>query len=347
MARIMRAMLVRDIGEFPLIDRLARAIVGENAALIQRLDDDGFRTLLTIGDDAAAWDGPPGVRVLTTDTMVEGVHFSFDYTGWRDLGWKSLASNLSDVAAMGCRPTYSIVTLGLRDDLPVEGLLDMYRGIMDVARLHGGAIVGGDIVKSPVFFVTVALEGAAPSPETGLLRRDAAKPGDLIAVTGHLGCSGGGLRMMMTGTDIPDATASKHLRDAHNRPVPRVKAGLLMAERGVLSAMDVSDGLIIDLAKMCSAGNVGARLNAGSIPADDVLKAAFPDDWLSLALGGGEDYELLFTATADVIEGLRPALDVPITVIGEVVGGDGSVEVLDDDGNPVAVQRGGWDHFKN
>ncbi|MDA1227219.1 MAG: thiamine-phosphate kinase [Chloroflexi bacterium] len=346
MPGIMRAMLVRDIGEFPLIDRLAQTIGGENSSLIQRLDDDGFRTLLTIGDDAAAWQGPPGIRVLTTDTMVEGVHFNLDYTDWRDLGWKSLATNLSDIAAMGCRPTYSIVTLGLRGDLPVEGLLDMYRGLMDVATAHGGAIVGGDIVKSPVFFVTVALEGAAPFPNSRILRRDAAKPGDLIAVTGHLGCSGGGLRMLQTGADFPDALASRHLRDAHNRPVPQVKAGLLMAEHGVTTAMDVSDGLLNDLTKICTASNVSAMLNAGSIPADDILKAAFPDDWLNLALGGGEDYELLFTAPADVMHGLRSALDVPMSVIGEVVAGEGSVNILDDNGSPMAVPRGGWDHFE-
>ncbi|MCH7944756.1 MAG: thiamine-phosphate kinase, partial [Armatimonadetes bacterium] len=302
-------------------------------------------TVLAIGDGAAAWDGPSGVRVLTTDTMVEGVHFSLDYTGWRDLGWKSLATNLSDIAAMGCKPTYAIVTLGLRGDLPVEGLLDMYRGLMDVSKVHGGAVVGGDIVKSPVFFVTVALEGAAPGKDAGILRRDAAKPGDLIAVTGHLGCSGGGLRMLMTGADFPDAAASSHLRNAHNRPAPQVRAGLLMAEHGVTTAMDVSDGLINDLTKICAASNIGARLNADAIPADDILKTAYPDDWLSLALGGGEDYELLFTAPADVIEGLRPMLDVPISVIGEVVQGGGPVEIVDDSGNPMAVQHGGWDHF--
>ena len=342
----MRAMLVRDIGEFPLINKLAETIAEENDSLIQRLDEDGFRTVLAIGDDAAAWEGPSGVRVLTTDTMVEGVHFSLDYTGWRDLGWKSLATNLSDIAAMGCKPTYSIVTLGLRGDLPVEGLLDLYRGLMDVSKANGGAVVGGDIVKSPVFFVTVALEGAAPGADAGILRRDAARPGDLIAVTGHLGCSGGGLRMLKAGADFPDAVGSEHLRDAHNRPVPQVKAGLLLVEHGVTTAMDVSDGLINDLTKICVASNVSARLEAAAIPADDILKAAFPDDWLDLALGGGEDYELLFTAPADIVEGLRPLLDVPISVIGEVVQGGGPVEIVDSDGNPMAFQHGGWDHFK-
>lgn len=341
----MRAMLVRDIGEFSLIDKLVQTIAEDNSILIERLDDSGFRTVLTIGDDAAAWDGPSGVRVLTTDTMVEGVHFRLDYTNWRDLGWKALATNLSDIAAMGCTPTYAIVTLGLRGDLPVEGLLDMYRGLMDVSKAHGGAVVGGDIVKSPVFFITVALEGAVSGKNAGVLRRDAANPGDLVAVTGHLGCSGGGLRILMGGADIRDPAAKKHLEDAHSRPVPQVKAGLVMARKGVTAAMDVSDGLINDLTKMCAASRVGARVNAGSIPVDDYLKAAYPDDWLDLALGAGEDYELLFTAPADVMNSLRPELDVPITVIGEVVQGGGRVELVDDDGSPMATGSGGWDHF--
>ena len=152
--------------------------------------------------------------------------------------------------------------------------------------------------------------------------------------------------MMKSGMDIPDALAARHLRDAHNRPVPRIEAGLLMAQHGVTTAMDISDGLINDLTKICVASSVGARLNAGSIPADDILKAGFPDDWLNLALGGGEDYELLFTAPAGVIEVLRPALDVPLAVIGEIVERDGSVEVLGVDGARLEVPHAGWDHFE-
>ena len=343
----MRSMLVREIGEFPLIDKLAQTIAEDNGSLIQRLNERGFRTLLTIGDDAAAWDGPPGTRVLTTDTMVEAVHFNLDYTDWRDLGWKALATNLSDIAAMGCSPTYSIVTLGLRGDLPVDGLLDMYRGMMDVSKVHGGALVGGDIVKSPAFFVTVAMQGAAPSSDATILRRDTARPGDLIAVTGPLGCSSGGLRMLMSGAEVRGDVARDHLRDTHNRPVPQVKIGLLLAEHGVLTAMDVSDGLVNDLAKICRASKVGARLNAGSIPADAILKASFPDDWLDLALGGGEDYELLFTASASVINGLQSIVDVPISVVGEITDGDNSVAVIGSDGKAMAVGHGGWNHFES
>ncbi len=354
----MLAMNVEDIGEFRLIDTLAQAIAEENGNLIGRLDERGFRVRLSIGDDAAAWDAPPGVRVLTTDTMVEGVHFNLGQISWRDLGWKSLAVNLSDVAAMGCAPLYSVVTLGLRGDLPVDGLLEMYQGMLDAHRLCGGAIVGGDIVSTPVFFVTVALEGAAvaSNPSTkgdALLTRSSAMPGDKIAVTGHLGCSGGGLRILLgseSRSQTFDDETSSHLINAHTRPMPRVAQGITLAKQGVVTAMDISDGLVDDLGKMCNVSGVGAVIRADLVPADGFLKKAYPDDWLSLALGGGEDYELLFTAPQEVMDKIAfpftEGLDVPISIIGDIVEGPSEVKVLDRDGNALPVERGGWDHFR-
>lgn len=346
----MLVMLVKDTGEFQLIETLAQAIAEENAGCIGRLDEGGFRLRRSIGEDAAAWEGPSGVRVLTTDTMVEGVHFSLNHIGWRDLGWKSLAVNLSDIAAMGCSPLYAVVTLGLRGDLPVEGLVEMYRGIMEACRECGGAIVGGDVVRSPTFFVTVALEGTAVPSSGGdssadlLLIREAALAGDRIAVTGSLGCSAGGLRMLTQGLRFDGETAG-HLRDAHNRPLPRVAQGVALAQQGVAAAIDVSDGLVSDLERMCEASGVGASIHADLVPADEFLKEAYPEEWLDLALGGGEDYELLFTAPLHVMERAVAALDVPVSVIGEVIEGPPQVRVLDQEGRVMAVDRGGWDHF--
>ncbi len=342
----MRAMLVKDMGEFGLIDTLAQAIAAENGRLIERAGRRGFRVRVSIGDDAAAWEAPSGLSVMTTDTMVEGVHFNLGQIGWRDLGWKSLAVNLSDVAAMGCAPLFSLITLGLRGELPVDGLVEMYKGMLDAHRGFGGAIVGGDIVSSPAFFVTVALEGAAAGGGA-LLSRHTAAPADKIAVTGRLGCSGGGLRMMLEGrTHQYDAETASHLREAHNRPTPRVAEGMALAEGGVLAAMDISDGLMDDLGKMCRASGVGAVVRSELAPADDYLKRAYPDDWLSLALGGGEDYELLFAAPQDVIDRVSPMLDAPVTVIGDIVKAPLEVKVLDSEGNAMNVASGGWDHFR-
>ena len=346
-------MYVKDVGEARLIEMLAEAVGPSNVSRVNRPDGLGFRLRLSIGDDAAAWDGPAGATVLTTDTMIEGVHFSLDRVRWTDLGWKSVAVNLSDVAAMGCAPLYSVIALGLRDDLPVDGLVEMYHGMSEACRQHGGAIVGGDVVRSPVFFVSVSMVGAAPPSggdrllEHPLLTRSSAAPGEKIAVTGSLGCSAGGLRMLLQGlTENFDEETSAHLVSAHNRPIPRVSEGKALARHGVGTAIDVSDGLVDDLRKLCKASGVGARVYSDRVPADEFLRRAYPDDWLSLALSGGEDYELLFTAPPEVLDEVAQLLDVPVSAIGEVVDGPPEVTVLDKKGRPIAVEHGGWDHFR-
>ena len=344
-------MQVQQLGEFGLIRRLEAVVAEGQAACPANKIAPGYLLRLPIGDDTAAWDGPPGTRVLTTDTMVEGVHFDLRWIAWADLGWKLMAANLSDVAAMGCLPLYTVVTLGLRGDLPVDGLEEMYRGMLDACCPHGGTIVGGDVVRSPVTFVTVAMVGTAPADVGGtirsegrLLTRAEATEGDQVAVTGSLGCAAGGLRMYISELDFDGETVA-HLGKAHDRPVPRVAEGVLLAKHGVRAAIDVSDGLVDDLRKLCEASGVGARVRADHVPVDATLKAAFPDDWLQLALTGGEDYELLFTAPAEVVAGVKSLLEVPVSVIGEVVDGDTGVAVIDQDGTPVDVERGGWDHF--
>ena len=341
-------MLVSEKGEFELIAALADAITARSRGQVDSLAEKGFRLRLSIGDDAAAWDTMSGATVFTTDTMVEGVHFDLQHIGWKDLGWKSMAINLSDVAAMGCLPTFSTVTLGLRGDLPVDGLVAMYHGMQDACGRYGGAIVGGDVVRSPVFFVTVAMQGAQPvgaeECSVNLLTRDAASPGDLIAVTGHLGCSAGGLRMVTQGLRFGETTM-RHLKDAHNRPEPRVDQGSALVRAGATAAIDVSDGLLADLGKLAKASGVDALIQSYLLPVDEVLKKTYPDDWLELALGGGEDYELLFTAPSDVMDPATTGPDVPLTVIGQVVEGTGQVTVLNPDGKPLEADRSGWDHF--
>ena len=341
-------MLVSEQGEFELIEALANVIAEGSGAQVDGLAERGFRLRLSIGDDAAAWDATAGTTVLTTDTLVEGVHFDLEHIGWKDLGWKSMAVNLSDIAAMGCLPTFSTVTLGLRGDLPVRGLVEMYRGMRSACVRYGGAIVGGDVVRSPVFFVTVAMQGAAQALGDGcpvnLMPRTAASPGDLIAATGHLGCSAGGLRMMTRELTFDEVTR-RHMKDAHNRPEPRVDEGTTLARAGATAAIDVSDGLLDDLGKLTKASSVDAVVQSHLVPVDEVLKKAYPDDWLELALGGGEDYELLFTAPVDVMETLVNTLDVPVTVIGETATGTGEVRVVDQNGSPVEVGLTGWDHF--
>ncbi len=340
------AMLVRDIGEFELIALLESRIRERNRAQIRKLRQLGVEVELEIGDDAAAWRQSAARVVSTTDTMVEGVHFRTDTTPWGDLGWKAMASNSSDVASMGCSPTLALVTLGLRGDIPAWGLQDMYDGMMDACEFAGGAIIGGDVVRSNTFFVTVALEGVCDA-ESPILSRGAARIGDLVGVTGHLGCSAAGLRLLLdpeAGRGV-SVESRKHLVGTHNRPVPRVAEGNIFRELGGRCAMDVSDGLTADLGKLCAASGVSAVVEVERIPADDHLKSAFPGGWLDLALAGGEDYEIIFTADRDTMNLAVAGMGERISVIGRIEDGDGAVRILDSDGNDMEIESGGWDHF--
>ncbi len=341
-------MLVRDLGEFELIDRLESAVRKRNNLQIDSLRTSGIEVEVGIGDDAAAWVYPGSKVVGTTDAMVEDTHFIVGKMPWRELGWKALASNLSDVAAMGCSPTFALVTLGLRGDLPLAGLLEMYGGMMDVLDMAGGALIGGDVVRSETFFVSVSLEGFA---EVGanVLRRDCARVGDAIAVTGQLGSSAGGLRLILEEGAIQGVSAEArcHLLAAHHRPVPRVAEGLALRKLGVGCAMDVSDGLTADLSKVCVASGLGARIETGRIPVDAHLKTAFPSGWLQMALGGGEDYELLFCANEPTMGKVIDELGSSVSVIGRMVEDDAQVTVVNDDGSQVIVGSTGWDHFSS
>ncbi|MYB50118.1 MAG: thiamine-phosphate kinase [Dehalococcoidia bacterium] len=342
-------MLVRELGEFRLIELLAETLAAEGVDGPDFTGDDARIPSLGIGDDAAAWEGEAGTRVLTTDTMVEGVHFSLDMTGWRDLGWKAMAVNLSDVAAMGCVPTCSVVTLGLRDDQQVEGLVEMYAGMAEACRQHGGRVVGGDIVGSPVLFVSVAMEGEAkvlgPDSRGAILKRGVADIGDVIAVTGNLGDSAGGFHMAIEGEPYNDST--DRLRTAHFRPEPRLATGQALAKAGIRAAMDISDGLVGDLTKLCEASGVGAVVRGNEVPVSEALRLQFPDRWLSLALTGGEDYELLFTGREETVREVTDTVDVPVTIIGEIVDASCGVSVEDAKGDAIDTERGGWDHFAN
>ena len=348
-------MLVENIGEFDLIHLLEESIHDRNAAQIEKLRSLGVDLRLGIGDDAAVWTYPAATVVATTDTMVDGVHFASELIGWRDLGWKAAATNLSDIGAMGASPTCALVTLGLHGKIPVDGLLEMYGGIMDACAYAGGAIVGGDVVRSETFFVSVGLDGIVEAGGTPMTRSEA-RAGRAIAVTGTLGSSGGGLRLLLE--DPPRAESvcadTSTLVDAHNHPMPRVREGQILRKLGVRCAMDISDGLIADLGKLCAASDVSARIDVERIPIDPQLRRAFPEDWLRLALGGGEDYELLFTADDATMATVCEQMGEAVSVVGRITGqidragpSEPIVTVVDSAGCIVDTDSTGWDHFGN
>lgn len=331
---------VRDAGEFGLIAAL-RAALPEGAR-------GGGAVDLGIGDDAAAWRPTPGVPcVVTTDTLVEGVHFRLDWTDWRSLGHKALAVNLSDCAAMGAGPTLATVSLALTGDEWVADLRAMYEGMGSLAATHRVAVAGGDVVRSPqalVITVTVVGECRDGPP----LRRDGARPGDLIAVSGTLGAAAAGFRLLAGDARRRQAATADLLVAAHLRPQPRVALGQVLAARGASAAMDLSDGLSGDLPKLLAASGVDGRIELARLPVAAAVRAHFPDDWLELALHGGEDYELLFTLPPERLDLIRDAaneVDATVTVIGRVETGDGALVAVAPDGSESVVTPAAFDHF--
>ena len=337
---------VRDLGEFGLIERLRAALPPAAAA--------GARLARGIGDDAAVWLPDPGAAlVVTTDSLVEGVHFRLDWTDWASLGHKTLAVNLSDLAAMGATPRLAVVTLALRGDEPVADLEALYRGLGALAVRTGALVAGGDVVASPTALTLHVTAIGAARPDR-VLTRAGARPGDVVAVSGTLGASAAGLRLLAEPTGSPRraAATADALIAAHLRPEPRLALGALLAGHGATAAMDLSDGLLGDLPKMLAAGGVAARLDAAAVPVAAALRALFPDDWLSLATRGGEDYELLFTAPPAAFASLREAatrIGATVTAIGEVVAavpGEPGLSMRGLDGREEAVAAGAFDHFR-
>ena len=335
-------MQVKDLGEFGVIDLLNRMVIDQRDG-----PDNGaplaFSLLVDSGDDTAVWETGKARELFTTDTMVEGVHFTRDTTPWRDLGWKSIASNVSDVAAMGGSPTYALITLGLPPETEVADLKDLYQGMLELGNQFGVAIVGGDMVRSPVAFITVSLVGVIKKDP---MLRTSARPSDLVAVTGHVGSSGAGLKLML---EFPGETsdAADYLRNCHRRPVPEVAAGQLLVESGITTAMDVSDGLFDDLSKLTRASGVSARICADQLPVHDFVRQRFPNDWLGLALGGGEDYVLLFTGPRPGVEAAVAALGEGAAVIGEIEESEpGQVTLAGASGQEIPPPAQGWDHFR-
>ena len=344
------AMYVREIGEFALIKRLAEKIAVATSSS-PRSSSTTSDLIVSIGDDTAAWSGHDQTELLTTDTVVEGVHFVPETSSWVSVGWKGLASNLSDIASMGGMPTYDVVTLGLPQDALILDVEKLYDGLLEAANAFGTTIVGGDIVTSPVFFMTIALTGV--TQHVPMLRSNA-QPGDQIATTGTLGGSAAGLAILLS-KEIPNIPNLQTLIDKHQRPRPRVAEAQVLARAGVRCATDVSDGLLTNLETICDRSGHSAYVNTTWVPVDPELINVFPESALSMALSGGEDYELLFTAPPYIMTKLQGQLDDGIHIIGTVESNQdhwssskmrNAIFLFDGDGNSVELPDPGWDHFR-
>ena len=326
-------MKIASLGEFGLIGRIAER-VGVR---------DGVRC--GIGDDAATLEPSAGaVQLITSDMLLEGVHFDLAYTPPELLGRKSLAVNLSDMAAMGGRARWFLLSLGLPEATEIEFLDLFINGMLDMADLYGVALVGGDTCASRSgLVVSITLLGEQ-LPERVVYRRGAL-PGDLVCVTGTIGDSSLGLAELRIGGREGSAV-SRHLD-----PAPRCREGLLLSEAGITTAMiDLSDGLLADLGHILELSGVGARIEVDRIPLSAYFREHAPkltDNPMSLALAGGEDYELLFTVPPGLradSERLLGTVGTCVTVIGEVTAA-GGLQTVSHDGKPYISDCIGFRHF--
>lgn len=328
--------------EFALIARLQGRLArigGDPAA---------GEVVLGIGDDAAVLAAPAGAElVATADALIEDVHFRRDWSSPGDVGWKALAANVSDLGAMGARPLACLVTLALPRETPVRWADRFYEGLGECAAAYGCPVAGGDTVRAPDrIALSVTALGTAPAGRA--VRREGARVGDALCVTGVLGDSGAGLALLQRGGR--PAARYRPLLEWHRRPRPPVPAGALLAEAGLATAMlDLSDGLASDLRHLARRSGVGARIGADRLPISDRARRAAaelgvdPTHW---ALHGGEDYQLLFTVPEERFPEVPPLLGplgVTATRIGRVV--RRGVSLAGADGKLTPLRPLGFRHF--
>jgi thiamine-monophosphate kinase len=321
-------------------DELVAAI-----AALTRVDHSQVQ--IGIGDDAAVWQPSRSHRsVISSDALVENVHFSRAWMAPEQIGWRAMAANLSDLAAMAARPRLGTVALGVPPDLGQEDLLACYAGMAGCARAYGLEIAGGDLVRSPVWTIAITVVGEVrPS---NLKTRSGARPGDVLAVTGALGASRAGLEVAQTLLALDPEDAQRALA-AHRVPTPRIAEGSwLGASRHVRAMMDCSDGLSSDLARLARASGVGALLHRVPVAACATAAAERRGiDPVDYALAGGEDFELLLTVDARAFEHLAQRFLArfgrPLERLG-VVQADERIAMVKQ-GREEPVVSTGWDHF--
>ena len=326
-----------DVGEFGFLRRLLPSL--EQTA----------RVLVGPGDDCAVTRGDPKL-LLTTDALVEGIHFERSWLTPRQIGAKAVLVNLSDIAAMGGVPRFVLLSLCVPPGFASTDLARLHRGAARAAGRAGAAIVGGNLSAAERLFVSVTVVGAVSRPAL----RGGARPGDRLFVTGTLGDAAAAVALLRSFGARPRGgreilTARRFLLRRFAAPTPRLATGRRLAEAGVVSAMiDVSDGLLRDLGHICENSGVGAIVDEDALPVSAAYRRIVGAD-AGAALHGGEDYELLFSVPPSRLarfERLRRLLPDPVRPIGEIVARPRSVRVRDRGGRARRPADPGFEHFR-
>jgi len=337
--------------------KIIQNIIDKTGNLSKYKMPQGLEIIKGIGDDAAYWKSGDFGYCITSDTLIENVHFKF-MKGQVNLfptilGQKAVAVNLSDIAAMGSHPMSMLINLGITNDITEKWINDFYDGVTEFALKYNCPVIGGDIVKSEILNVTVTCIGYKKLNKKNkniFLNRESANPGDLVYASGYLGNSKAGLEITKRqGFNLLGVAAlnysDRYLWSSYFWPVPRIELGIDLNEIGITSCIDISDGLLLDSSRLAHASEVSININSAMLPISEQLKDAFPDACQDFALGGGEDYELLFTSSAKNKENIKKIAEknkLNLSIIGEVKNGNGEIMV---DGS--LTDPKGWDHFDN
>jgi thiamine-monophosphate kinase len=327
-------MKLAEIGEFALI------------AAIKEMTAKGEGVIKGIGDDAAVLRPSPGmVSLVTTDLLLEGVHFQLNLTDPYRLGRKAVAVNLSDIASCGGIPRAMLVSLAIAPEAELASVQALYQGMLEQAQEFKVALVGGDTSRADRLFISITLIGEAE--EGKIVYRAGARKGDLIFVTGTIGDAALGLQQLKQGKK------EGGLVQRHLVPTPRVREGQAIARQGLATAMiDISDGLVADLGHIAEASHVGAEVRLSSLPLSEEYRkeiGAYSPDPYALALTGGEDYELLFTSAPEkeqAVGKLARELAIPIQAIGEIIDASAGIRVIGEGGKEYPLKQKGHDHFR-
>jgi thiamine-monophosphate kinase len=335
---------VGDIGEFGLIRRIS-----------DLLNRDGIRServTIGIGDDTASFLPRPGYELLVTcDCLVEGRHYLPRYILPRDLGRRAMTLNISDIGAMGGRPLYALISLGLKAEMFVRDVEEIYRGFLVELNPFGASIVGGNLTQSGNgMFIDITLIGEVEQGRG--VRRSGARPGDAILVTGYPGQAAAGLQLLLHAPDDPKLLGHPLVK-IYNTPSHRAQLGEAIAQAGWATAMiDTSDGFLGDLGHICEESGVGAELFKEKLPMSEDLREAaliLHRDPYDFFLGESDDYELVITCRPEDVALLRSTMirccPVPLTEVGRITGAAREITLLLPDGERRPVKPLGWDHF--